>query len=109
MKVGQWVKYQVIPKGKWIRTREGYIQYRHIEGITIIDVMVANTPQELVQVGDLIKIVDEYCIPITIEVSGVYNGIIETQVERVYPEHIEAIYTPNKDKTQYTEQWRKHK
>ena len=69
---------------------------------------IANTPQELIQVGDLVEHVKnvegekEQVVDIDLEL-----GYIETRLFVLHISHITAIYTPNKDKTQYTLQWKK--
>ena len=111
----KWVKNKVIPKGKWIRTRDGVIQHRHGEASTFVEVMVAKTPQELVRVGDLVGLICENWIERMV-VKKLHTGKDDRLVyvstnNRIYTElkveHIDVIYTPNKDKTQYTQQWRK--
>lgn len=107
MKNVKWIKYEVIPKGKWIRTRDGYIQHRISESYTVIDVIVADTPQGLVQEGDLVEH-RKYSNGEIERVTEIDNllGSIETENDILYLYDIIAIYTPNKDKTQYTLQWR---
>jgi hypothetical protein len=69
---------------------------------------VANTPQELVQTGDLIETNNIPRPHYVQSITGFDGKYLEyNQLYRVHRDDITAIYTPNKNKTQYTEQWRK--
>ena len=104
----KWVKNKIIPKEKWIRTRDGVIQHRHREASTFVEVIIANTPQELVRVGDLVEYDGDPNTQIEkVEIVQSEFNYIETPYNFLRLNGIIAIYTPNKDKTQYTEQWRK--
>ena len=104
-----------IKVGQWVRIGETIFQWKH-DLWDITNGKVANTPQELVQCEDLILTKKEN----TLEVDAItyyqneilyYETIIETDIDihviKTYPNEIITIYTPNKDKTQYTLQWRK--
>lgn len=120
VKVGQWVRtnYGMIGKldMRYSATYRGseLLEFHYTvdtidnprikHGVTHENVIkVADTPQKLIEVGDLICgyngvcfIVDD-CCPACVFDRGTLD----------FDSHeITAIYTPNKDKSQYTLQWR---
>ena len=69
-------------------------------------IKTASTPQELIEVGDLVKL--KHCnVPMPI-IYVSENGVMPIEKEEcVGFEFVEAIYTPNEDKTVYTLQYSK--
>ena len=70
---------------------------------------IANTPQELIQVGDL---VDDDVMGYLVEVLAINNngGLLTNEYndgQYIYSYQVVKIYTPNEDKSQYTLQWSK--
>lgn len=68
---------------------------------------VANTPTELIEVGDLVVLDNEL---LEVKGFGEYDEFhIGYKCGMLYRVHkdITKILTPNKDKTQYTSQWKK--
>ena len=91
----------IVIKGKDVIYSFG--AYENIFG----DYNITDRPQELIQVGDLIchnewEDYDELEL-----VRGVLKtkDILLSGSVPVFPENITKIYTPNKDKSQYTLQW----
>ena len=101
VRVGQWARrnddriFQIFPtycltNSDWKSKEFGYDD-------TIIK--VADTPKELVQEGDLVEWNNQ-----TFKIG---NGHLEVTLSRLRVfDNITAIYTPNEDKTVFTEQWR---
>ena len=111
-----------IKVGQWVRTSAGHISkviaiptigkgtFKHIEfllesGLQIVYadklIAVANDPRELIQVGDLVEFNS-----LIGRVRCIVDNKVYTEQSYEKSKNILAIYTPNKDKTQYTEQWR---
>lgn len=118
IKVGQWVRTKtniitkVIDVDEW--NKKPRYWYKITEDFAIADtednLKVANTPQELVQVGDLVEAKGNIFIPIRFYQGNgklLVSGWFNLDGEFISLNDITAIYTPNKDRTQYTEQWRK--
>ena len=70
----------------------------------------ADTPQELIQVGDIVELEND---AFTVKIE-----VINMRLKHLQSYHLEynldmyeitKIYTPNKDKTVYTEQWEQTK
>ena len=115
-----------IGAGQWFRMISGSIQYANVDVDPHWQLMgnvlkVANTPQDLIQAGDLIEILhtgnDTYY---KLEVLRIDNEILVTshltiafkQASLFYYDNdlneipmIRAIFTPNKSKTVYTLQY----
>ena len=66
-------------------------------------VKLADTPQELIQVGDLVSCSRYYDLPSIIDEED-----YEQLLEEYWQPFITKIYTPNEDKSQYTIQWEKN-
>jgi hypothetical protein len=97
-----------VKEEQWMRTKENII--RKMDNVNDYDyyvIKVANTPKELIQEGDLIKIEDGLFIVMYIENgTNIYiynNDFVYTQLDTRY---VTEIWTKTSDDT-YTKQWRK--
>ena len=119
MEVGQWVRLTYRDElliGKLAETphhssmlcvliRLGE-QYLRTPFVSIIK--VANTAQELIQVGDLVefKMSGNIRLELAVKHHNKYDTL-ETTYAEVSLKYISKIYTPNEDKSVYTLQWSK--
>ncbi|MCK4442004.1 MAG: hypothetical protein KAU90_08345 [Sulfurovaceae bacterium] len=105
--------------GQWVRDRYGNIfsvldVYQNeyyclvnetLEGVDFKSIIkVANTPQELIQVGDLVKFYHSF----KVEVVGIKKNLLRVSSGSWhFMEEIIELYTPNEDKSVYTLQYKK--
>ena len=123
VKVGQWLRRENeidIIRFKGFRTdKTPYIAFRRMGIINTenSNYIIKDTPQELIQVGDLVyapkfrnnesRNLFEVCDIEEYSVNDKNLVAIFDEYGNDLKDYVEAIYTPNEDKTQYTEQWRK--
>ena len=110
IKVGQYVRRKngIIDKVLDIIKDDKLGEYLHcghrgIFDYKLKDLKVANTPQELIEVGDLVSI-NEWTFIVTYINNGIINGDAQLNIKTT---KITKIYTPNKDKSVYTLQYSK--
>jgi hypothetical protein len=96
-----------VNKNQWVRLESGVIFQSEFDGDSNFAVAVKDTPQELVQVGDLVKFKnnsdDKFYKGI---ITNIEYGYVNVQFASFMPKKITAIYTPNSDRTAYTLQWK---
>ena len=103
VKVGQWVRY----KDGSILPIENYLDLEEAkQGEANGNCIFGSTPQELTLKGDMIYS-SEFSNYGKQEIINKLRDTVDTSGgKRIKVKTITAIYTPNEDKTQYTEQWR---
>jgi hypothetical protein len=105
VKVGQWVRTDLgniiqpskieIDKSIWeCNDRLFY------DTLTCTIIKIANTPQELIEVGDLVSCSGYYVLPRVID-----EGDCEQLLSKYWQPFITKILTPNSNGSVYTQQW----
>ena len=78
--------------------------------LVLEDVKIADTPQELIQVGDLVETDIYPLLPVTEVLNDLHINCYCEKFIRVKDGcNITKIYTPNEDKSVYTLQWEQTK
>ena len=96
-----------IKVGQWFRSGDTLYHYNEDEsGILPNYMIIANTPQELIQVGDLVETDIYPLLPVTEVLNDLHINCYCEKFIRVKDGcDIIKIYTPNEDKSVYTLQW----